>query len=244
MKKVHIVDCSDASLSVVFGNEIDEQLNRQTMAFANAVNENFSEKVIDVCPTYSSVNIMYDPVSINRKELKRKLKQLLKNEVTDSGSDKKSFIWKIPVCYGGKCGEDLEDTAALTGMSAEELVYTHSKTLYRIYMLGFLPGFAYLGGLDNKICAPRLKSPRLEIPDGSVGIGGNQTGIYPLASPGGWRLIGRTPVDVYNPKRTPAVLYSAGDYIKFEPVDYEDFLRIQKLIEKNSYKYEKEAYIG
>lgn len=125
--------------------------------------------------------------------------------------------------YGGKYGEDLKDVAEINKLTEDEVIKIHSGTDYLIYMLGFLPGFAYLGGLDDRIKTPRLQNPRTKIHAGAVGIGGEQTGIYPLSSPGGWRLIGTTPVKPYDPERDEPILYSAGDYIRFVPIDKETF---------------------
>ena len=129
----------------------------------------------------------------------------------------------IPVCYEDPYAPDLTDVCTLTKLSREEVIAIHTGTDYPIYMLGFLPGFPYLGNMDPRIEAPRLDSPRTRIPAGSVGIGGKQTGIYPLDSPGGWRLIGQTPVKVYDPERSEPILYQAGDYIRFYPVTAQEY---------------------
>ena len=133
------------------------------------------------------------------------------------------LVVEIPVFYGGSYGEDLKDVAAHAGLTEEEVIKLHSSVDYNIYMLGFLPGFPYLGGLDPKLFTPRLDNPRTKIPEGSVGIGGEQTGIYPLESPGGWRLIGRTPLKLYDPDREQPFLYQAGDYIRFVPITAEEY---------------------
>lgn len=134
-------------------------------------------------------------------------------------------VLRVPCCYDG---QDLVDVAQLAGTGVDEVIRIHSEPVYRIYMLGFLPGFVYLGGLDQRIHAPRLQSPRKSIPAGSVGIGGSQTGIYPMASPGGWRLIGRTPLVMYDPDRQPSVYVKAGDGIRFVPVDAEAYEQLRQ----------------
>ncbi len=153
-------------------------------------------------------------------------------------------VIKIPVCYCEQFGEDLAFVAKHAGMSTDEVIRLHSGTDYLIYMLGFLPGFAYLGGLDKRLVTPRLESPRTLIPQGSVGIGGEQTGIYPIASPGGWQLIGRTPVRPYDAKRQPPILYNAGDYIRFVPISLEEYSRIEALVKNGEYECEWEELRG
>ena len=145
---------------------------------------------------------------------------------------------KIPVCYGGDFGPDLSDVAEHAGMSAEEVIAIHSGHDYLIDMLGFLPGFAYLGGLDERLHTPRLATPRTRIEPGAVGIGGAQTGIYPLASPGGWRIIGRTPVRPYDPDRESPILYAAGDYLRFVPITPQEFSLIETQVESGTYECE------
>ena len=130
---------------------------------------------------------------------------------------------EIPVCYGGEYGPDLEYVAELNGRTVEEVIAIHSGADYLVYFLGFSPGFPYLGGMPESIAAPRMPAPRKRVPAGSVAIGGNQTGIYPMASPGGWRIIGRTPVRLFRADAEPAVLVEMGDHVKFVPVSKGDF---------------------
>ena len=185
-------------------------------------------------PAFCSLLINYDPRVLSYEELKERMENLLKMETKTETTRKR--IFEIPVCYGGEYGPDIDNIAEHAGLSVNEVIKIHSSKDYLIYMLGFLPGFTYLGGLDERIHTPRLASPRLTIRAGSVGIGGSQTGIYPLDSPGGWQLMGLTPVRTYDPERQTPILVEAGDYIRFIPIDEEEFLRIQKLVEKGKYQ--------
>ena len=140
------------------------------------------------------------------------------------------------MCYGVEYGPDLVNIAEQAGLSVEEVIKIHSSRDYLIYMLGFLQGFCYLGGLDERIHTPRLANPRIKISAGSVGIGGSQTGIYPLNSPGGCQLMGMTPVKTYDPEREVPILVEAGDYIRFVPIDEEEYKRIKELVERGEYQ--------
>ena len=228
-----ILPCGDAAVTVEFGNEISPEIGAMVRAFRNNVEKSRIKGIIELIPTFRSVTVCYDPCIINYAKLTKKLTKLAPtgNEGASSGGR----IFVIPVCYDGDFGCDLESVAEFTGLDREEIIKRHTAPDYQIYMLGFLPGFPYLGGLDKTIAAPRLESPRKEIPAGAVGIGGEQTGIYPLVSPGGWRLIGRTPVKVYDPNRAEPVLYAAGDYIRFKRIDMAEY---EKIAADNNYKPE------
>jgi len=219
-----ILPCGDAAVTVEFGNDISPEIGAAVRAFKKNVENSRIKGVTELMPTFRSVTVCYDPRIISYAKLIKKLAKLEPSVISDSSSGTRTFV--IPVCYDGEFGADLDSVCELTGLDREEIIKRHTAPDYQIYMLGFLPGFPYLGGLDKSIACPRLDSPRKEIPEGAVGIGGEQTGIYPLVSPGGWRLIGRTPVKVYDPSRSNPVLYEAGDYIRFKRIDEAEFAKI------------------
>ena len=221
MGKVRYLAAGDSSVSVEFGNEISPEINRQIRAFKIAVEKSGIPGIVETVPTFRSLMVTYDPSEISFEQLKKELSGISVEE--SAGQETPHHVVEIPVCYGGSYGEDLKDVAAHAGLTEEEVIRLHSSVDYNIYMLGFLPGFPYLGGLDPKLFTPRLDNPRTRIPEGSVGIGGEQTGIYPLESPGGWRLIGRTPLKLYDPGREQPFLYQAGDYIRFVPITAEEY---------------------
>lgn len=234
MPDIRILTAGDSALLIEFGKEINPETNRKITALVQLMREQHIEGIVDVIPAFCSLLINYDPRVLSYEELKERMEHLLKMETKTEATRKR--IFEIPVCYGGKYGPDIENIAEHAGLSVEEVIKIHSSKDYLIYMLGFLPGFTYLGGLDERIHTPRLASPRLKIRAGSVGIGGSQTGIYPLDSPGGWQLMGMTPVRTYDPERQTPILVEAGDYIRFIPIDEEEFLRIQELVEKGEYQ--------
>lgn len=210
----HILPAGDRALSVTFGYTIDPDVNDRVQALADSLRNHPLRGVIECVPTYCSLLVCYDPMQVRYTALcRRLLARTKKNHVLQTTP---SRILAIPCLYDG---EDLPEMADLTGLPVNEIIRIHSQPDYRVYMLGFLPGFVYLGGLDARIAAPRLSTPRTVIPAGSVGIGGSQTGVYPMASPGGWRLIGRTPIPLYDPTRAEAILCRAGDRVRFVPID-------------------------
>lgn len=221
-----VFPCGDCALSIQIGNEISEAVNREVVAVLSCVQRENIPGVLELVPSYTCICIHYDPAVIDYDGLMARLRKL---EVqTEQFAEGSSRVVEIPVCYGGEYGPDLAYVAEYHHISEEEVIRRHSSGDYLVYMLGFLPGFAYMGGMDESISCPRLASPRTKIPAGSVGIAGSQTGIYPLASPGGWQLIGRTPVKMFEMMgETAKFTLSAGDRVQFVPISEEEFLAME-----------------
>lgn len=233
MDMVKILPAGDRAVVAEFGDRIDPVINDRVQALAAQLQEAKVPGVTELVPTYRSLLVHYDPALIKFAALKERLELLAENPGEAAAAGKR--ILEIPCCYGGHFGPDLADVAGHAGLSREEVVSIHSSAVYRVYMLGFLPGFVYLGGLDERIAMPRLSTPRLKIPRGAVGIGGSQTGVYPLASPGGWRLIGATPLEFYDPGREEPVLCQAGDLIRFVPIDACEYYDIRQELLRGTY---------
>ncbi len=223
----------DTSVAIVFGNEISEKINTEIRAFDEALNEAQIDGIYETVPTYCTLTIHYAPEIIRYGELAKKLEELL--SVSHKAQKISTVIIEIPVLYGGEAGPDLEYVAQYNNLSTDEVIRIHSEAEYLIYMLGFTPGFSYMGGMNERIATPRLKTPRVLIPSGSVGIAGKQTGIYPIDSPGGWQLIGRTPVRLYDAGRDTPILLDAGMHVKFVPIDEPEYRRILTKVEQGRY---------
>lgn len=212
----------DKAIVVEFGDIIDEDINRKVInLMKNIESSSLINSIYEMIPTYRSLMIIYNPLKITFNDLINSVKNIECNlKVLDK---REKNIIKIPVLYGNDYGPDIDTVAKHNRLSIEEVIRLHSEAEYLVYMLGFTPGFTYLGGMNNKLETPRLYNPRVKIPEGSVGIAGKQTGVYPIESPGGWQLIGRTPIKLYNPKRENPILLKAGDYVKFTPITKDEF---------------------
>ena len=232
--KIKLLTAGASSILLQFGNTIYSAIIRKIAATVQLMREQHINGVTDVIPAFCSLLINYDPRVISYEQIKRRMEALVKIDVT--AGDTRKRVFEIPVCYGGEYGPDIQNIADHAGLSVEEVMQIHTSRDYLIYMLGFLPGFTYLGGLDERIHTPRLANPRIRIPAGSVGIGGSQTGIYPMDSPGGWQLMGMTPVKTYDPDREVPIRVEAGDYIRFVAIDEDEFHRIKELVDKNEYQ--------
>lgn len=224
MGEIRFLHCGDCAVTVEFGNAIDAAMNQSVHRFAKAVESLGHPGVLEVVPTYRSATVHYDPLVLPHSQLLKLLEPLAQLDTTQSAP---SEIIEIPVLYGGEMGPDLQEVADHCGLTPQEVIALHSAPVYGIFMLGFTPGFPYLGGMDAQLTTPRRAEPRVCIPAGSVGIAGAQTGVYPIQSPGGWQLIGRTPLRLFDPSRSQPILLQAGQGIRFVPIDQGEFDRIE-----------------
>lgn len=229
-----IVPAGDGALRVVFENRIDPAINHRINSLDKKLIEGSVPGVTETIPAFRVLTILYDSEITDLNRLSQSIRRLLSNQ--DEHESREKRVVHIPVCYDKAFGPDLEDLSRHSALSIEDIVTLHSGRDYLIYMMGFLPGFVYLGGLDSRLHMPRLDTPRASIEAGAVGIAGSQTGVYPMTSPGGWRLIGSTPVTLFDPKREDPFLYEAGDYIRFEPVSREDYDQIKVDCRNGLYK--------
>jgi len=205
------IDASDRSLLVVFDDRITLAAHRDVLRLTPLLRR--VPGVTNVHPAYASILIDFDPLAIRHSGVERAAAELFAEAAAAPVPEPR--LVEIPVVYGGEYGPDLEGVAALTGLTPDEVVAIHSGAEYLVYFLGFSPGFPYLGGMPESIAAPRLETPRRRVPAGSVAIGGRQTGVYPMASPGGWRIIGRTPLRLFDLAADPPVLLQMGDRVRF-----------------------------
>jgi len=233
-EKIKYLTAGDRSLVIEFGDEIEESVNSKIRSLTLALETEGIIGIIETIPTYRSLMVIYDPMIIELNKLIDKVKFI--GTKMDKMELPNAKVIEIPTLYGGEYGPDIEFVAQHNDISIEDVIKFHTSLEYLIYMIGFTPGFPYLGGMNDKIATPRLQTPRTKIPVGSVGIAGNQTGIYPIESPGGWQLIGRTPVKLYDPYRKDPVLLNAGDYIKFVQINEVEFKNIEILEREGKYK--------
>ncbi len=225
----------DRAIVIELGDEISFECNRQVHALHNAIERERLPGVIDLVPTYRSLLVEYDPIQVSFEEMADSLAAVRSGSVESQRDD--ATVVHLPVLYGGDHGPDLDFVTKNAGMERDEVVTVHSGTEYPVYMMGFTPGFPYLGGMSERIATPRRPTPRGEIPAGSVGIAEAQTGIYPIESPGGWQLIGRTPLRLFDVSRTPPSLIAAGNYVRFVPLSGEDEYRhIERQVASGEYQ--------
>ena len=220
----------DSALLIDFGNVIDQTVNKRVLAVMRSFQHAAIVGVLDLVPAYSSLTVHYEIFTILHANkgatafeiMKEKTEFLLLKKIEEITLETKKV--RIPVCYAPHYGWDVDEIARQVKLNAEEIILLHTSKTYRVYMVGFLPGFAYMGEVDERIALPRKATPRLQIPRGSVGIAGKQTGIYPLPSPGGWQIIGRTPLKLFDRYAEEPVLLSPGDEVEFYSISENEFI--------------------
>jgi inhibitor of KinA len=229
-----IFPLGDAALVIDFGNVIDPAINKKVLRLFRKFQLADLPYIIDLVPSYSSLGVHYDPVAVLRSSQDEEtafdhMAQLAGEMIVQKEDEDvlQTRNIEIPVCYSPRFAPDIEALAQSRKMSVEELVSIHTSGTYRVYMLGFLPGFPYMGEVDERIAAPRLDTPRKDVPAGSVGIAGRQTGIYPLTSPGGWRIIGRTPIKIFNSNSDQPAYFEPGDEVNFISITEDEFENIK-----------------
>lgn len=214
----------DDALLVRFGDRIDARINHQVHALAQRLRQQAPAWLRDLVPAYASLGVFFDPMTVPAGEPRHTLERLITDDPDDAVQHATGTTHDVPVCYGQGHGEDLSTAARELGIDEAELIARHCAPLYRVAMIGFAPGFPYLTGLDPALALPRLATPRAQVPAGSVAIGGAQTGIYPRASPGGWRLLGRTPLTLFDAAREVPSLLMPGAQVRFVPIDAAAFI--------------------
>jgi len=211
--KPKIVPLGDSTALVQLGDEIDLAINRRVHALANLIAASSIDGIIETVPTYATLLVHYDPLLLSFTQVKDHLRARV-NQVDETSTRKPRRV-EVPVRYGGEYGIDLESVASQLRLRVADVIRIHSERIYTVYMMGFTPGFPYMGKLDGALVMPRLETPRTRVPAGTVAIAGSQTGIYSIDSPGGWNLIGWTPLKLFDPESESPFLFSPGDEVKF-----------------------------
>lgn len=210
----------DAALLLTFGDVIEVLINSRIVAYTKVLKESNLIGVIGIIPAYTTITVQYDALKTSYSELKEKLESL----VVSNSLDHKTKIVKIPVCYDAAFSKDIDEVIDYSGLTKEKIIELHTSKNYLVYMLGFTPGFFYLGGMDTRLYCPRKEKPRLKIEAGSVGIAGSQTGVYSMDSPGGWQVIGKTPLSIFDKnKKENYFLVNQGDVVQFYEVSLNEF---------------------
>ena len=216
----------DGAIVVTAGESISEESTAMVRAIAETITRAEIPGVSDVIQAYITVTVCYEADGgMTYSAMERKLRERL-SDIRPAGKGDGRTV-EIPVCYGGEFGPDLAFVAEHNGLTEEEVIRIHSGTTYDVKMIGFAPGFPFLGGMDERIAAPRRPSPRLEIPARTVGIAGAQTGVYPIGTPGGWQLIGRTPIELFLPDEEIPSLLRPGDQVRFSPISTDEYLQME-----------------
>lgn len=228
-QNVKFLQSGDMALVVEFGDEIDLEISAAVLALAAKLDTMAIHGVIETVPTFRSLMIYFDPSKVGQSELRNRVYELL------GGLDKldsNSRLWTLPACYDPAVAPDLQEVASQTGLSPADVVEKHSSVTYHVYMIGFLPGYPYMGDIVPELRLPRRQNPRVSVPTGSIAIAMGLTAVYTMESPGGWHLIGRTPIPLWNLSWSPPALFAPGDKVKFEPVSLDRMRELENRIER------------
>jgi inhibitor of KinA len=235
--QVRFLSVGDRALAVEFGDRIDRALSGAVLSLDAAIRAERPKGVVETVPTFRSLMVHYDPLATSRADLERAIGALLDR---DPGGHAAGRLWRIPACYEGELAPDLAEVARLTGFAPGDIMALHSGIRFHVYMLGFLPGFPYLGDLPPALALPRRADPRVRVPAGSIAIATSLTAIYPYESPGGWHLIGSTPIRCFDAARSPPALLMPGDAVFFEPIDADAFAAIRRAVASGGYAIDSE----
>lgn len=236
--QVRFLSAGDRALAVEFGDRVDRQLSEDVLRLNAIIRANGLDGVVETVPTFRSLLVHYDPLRTGQARLEQAIRGLLGHS---AGSRAGASLWHVPVCYEGEFAPDLPEVARLAGLRPSEVIRLHSGTVFHVYMLGFLPGFPYMGDLPEQLSLPRRADPRLRVPAGSISIATSLTAIYPYESPGGWHLIGATPIRLFDADRKNPALLAPGDAVEFEPITTASFASIRRAVENGGYEVERTA---
>lgn len=225
-KNIQIEIFSENSIVILFEQILSPENLQTVLAYQRLILNNFSTEIIDTVAAYASLHITFNTLKLNVFEFKKQLQQYLIEDLQIKETEFESQIHTIPAYYGDEIGLDLQTIAQQKNLSIDEIIGTHSSITYDVYALGFLPGFAYLGNVDERIALPRLKTPRRKVNKGSIAIANQQTAIYPQDSPGGWRIIGNTPITLFDIRQEKNAKFSVGGKVKFKPISKKEFIRL------------------
>lgn len=228
-----IMPFGDSALLVNFEQKIDLKINQKVNALYNLITKSNLEAVTYLIPAYCSLTIGFNFKKINHQSLETKLKELLSQLETTGTIEQRELL--IPVCYDDEFALDIPELVGLSGLTKRQIVQCHSSSVYNVYMIGFIPGFPYMGVLPAELHFKRKLEPRLKVPKGSVGITGSQTGIYPMDVPGGWQIIGKTPLNIFDGSKKEPFTFQSGDNVRFEEIDKETFRKIEEEIKTGSF---------
>jgi len=238
---VNFLPSGDSAVVVEFGDRIERSVSDQVLGLAARVRAAGIGGVVEVVPTFRSLMVHYDPLQTSSAELIGAIKALLIGETALNWHRR---LWRVPVCYGNELGPDLASVAEQISLSSDDVVALHVGTRYHVYMIGFVPGYPYMGDLPEALVLPRRSDPRVRVPPGSVAIATTMTAIYPLESPGGWHLIGTTPIRLFDVHASPPALFAPGDAVEFEPIDADTFARLSAAVERQEYRLQPADLVG